>query len=396
MSENGYDGPPSWYELGKHEVFPDAHHDEVARYDFLTQLNNYLSSELLPGIKKSYDADVKPELEKAHGKEPTRHAVHAAMKKNKHFQVWSALRRNAMEMRQQAGREQVIRQWEALNQRVKAINGNSGQLILDETLEMPKYLTEVDTHCMPGNYQSEYTKEDTFVAASYDAGLFVTTQGLLGKLSDGGGAAIAKWFQAQHEQFKPLRILDIGCTLGHNTLPLAQHFPEAEVIAVDLAAPMLRYGHARAKSLDVNNVTFVQANGETLDYPDEHFDIIMTSLFLHELPRSAIETTFANIFRMLKPGGVTLHLEQPQYEGMDSYEQFIRDWDCYYNNEPFWSAMHDLDLNSLMAEKGFARDKMFQTEIIAVIDKDYYPKLSELCDEDYGRTPKWNAFGAWK
>ena len=40
-----------------------------------------------------------------------------------------------------------------------------------------------------------------------------------------------------------------------------------------------------------------------------------------------------------------LHLEQPQYsDDMPLYEQFIRDWDAFNNNEPFWSAMHALDL----------------------------------------------------
>ncbi len=55
---------------------------------------------------------------------------------------------------------------------------------------------------------------------------------MLGRLTDGGGKAIAKWVQDTYPEFKPKRILDIGCGLGHNTLPIALAYPEAEIIAI--------------------------------------------------------------------------------------------------------------------------------------------------------------------
>ena len=59
-------------------------------------------------------------------------------------------------------------------------------------------------------------------------------------------------------EFKPASILDCGCTVGHNTLPWAETFPEAQVTAIDVAAPVLRYAHARAESMDYR---FISSNG---------------------------------------------------------------------------------------------------------------------------------------
>ncbi len=233
-------------------------------------------------------------------------------------------------------------------------------------------------------------------AANYDAGLFVTTGGALGLYSDGGGVAVAEWIKANAPGFKPKRILDIGCGLGHNVLPIAQAFPKAEVIAIDVAAPMLRYGHARAQALGVKNVHFVQADGETADFGDESFDWIQTTMFLHETSHKAMPRLMRNIHRMLKPGGLMAHVEQPQYdETMDVFEQAMRDWDAFYNNEPYWTKMHEVDLDQAMVDAGFAREDCFVSPVFAVVDERIFPK-ADKGKEDYGRTPAWDLHGAWK
>jgi ubiquinone/menaquinone biosynthesis C-methylase UbiE len=184
-------------------------------------------------------------------------------------------------------------------------------------------------------------------------------------------------------------------------VPLAQAFPDAEVVAVDTAAPVLRYGHARARSLGVNNIVFRQADGEALPDADGSFDLVTTAMFWHETSHRALPRILREVQRVLAPGGLTLHLEQPQYDGMDPFEAFMRDWDAYNNNEPFWTRMHEIDLAALVSASGFPQDAYFETTMQAKVDRKLFPAPtgtagSAAAQEDYGRSPTWTAFGAAK
>src|SRR5690606_22124038 len=153
------------------------------------------------------------------------------------------------------------------------------------------------------------------------------------------GQALAQWLKEQHPALKPRRILDIGCTVGHNIVPVAQAFPDAEVVAIDVAAPMLRYAHARARALGVNNIVFRRVNGQAIGCPAGPFGLITPAMCGHEGTSKPMPRKLQKINRRLAQGGLAVQLEQPQYHGMDPYEQFILDWDASNNNEPFWSVM---------------------------------------------------------
>ncbi|MGY0618184.1 class I SAM-dependent methyltransferase [Lysobacter sp. A378] len=388
--------PPSWHHVGRHAVFPQAGHDDTARFDFLANMNGYLATRLSPKVRVAYDKRVKPAFEKSHDRPPaTRHEVRKAMSSDSTYQTWSALRRNTMEMRQQAGRGLVLRQLRPLVEKARELNQGSVNLQLDPTVKVPRYASAVDIHCMPGGYHTEVVADDISAGANYDAGIFATTGGMLGRYNDGGGQALAQWLKEEHPDFKPRRILDLGCTVGHNVVPLAQAFPEAEVIAVDVAAPMLRYAHARARSMGVDNLVFRQADAESLDYPDGHFDLISTAMFFHESSAKAMPRKLREIHRLLADGGLTANLEQPQYHGMDPYEQFVRDWDTYNNNEPFWGVMHEYDLRAMMAAAGFDDSRYLETSVRGVVDHSIFPEAASD-GEDYGRAALWTMFGAWK
>lgn len=251
---------------------------------------------------------------------------------------------------------------------------------------------------MPGSYHTEVVERDIAPGANYDAGIFVTTAGMLGRYSDGGGQAIVDWLAKSRPGWRPRRILDIGCTIGHNIVPLAQAFPEAEVLAIDTAAPVLRYAHARARSMGVHNISFRQASGEAVPVEDGAFDLVTTAMFWHETSNRAMPRILREVYRLLAPGGLTLHLEQPQYEGMDPFEAFMRDWDAYNNNEPFWTRMHEADLARLIAASGFPEGAYFETTMQAKVDRELFPAPvgRHSGQEDYGRTPTWTAFGATK
>jgi ubiquinone/menaquinone biosynthesis C-methylase UbiE len=393
------DIPPPYSMVGTHGVFPQATHDERARFNFLANLNKHVAGALGPGNKLAYEKRVLPAFIAAHGREPQdRHEVRKAMNQDPYHRFWSALKRNNMEMRQQNGRTIVLRQLDQLDEKARALSGNGEGLELNPDIAIPPYQRAVDIHCMPGSYHGEERPGDVSAGANYDCGIFVTTGGGLGALTDGAGQAIARWAKENKPGWKPRRILDIGSTVGHSVVPMAQAFPEAEIIAVDTAAPVLRYAHARAKSLGVNNIRFIQANAEALpQFPDGHFDWVQTTMFLHETSGKAMPRIINEGHRLLADGGLMLHLEQPQYTpDMPLFEQFMRDWDAFNNNEPFWTAMHAADVHDIMEEAGFPRSAQFEAKVRAVVDESIFPPSPDGEGEDFGRAAIWHGYGAWK
>lgn len=395
-----YDGPPDYRVVGRHGMYPDLSHDEIARFNFLAQMNRHLSTRVMPGVRDAFEARVEPAFRKSSGRPfKDRHEVRRALLKDPMFQWWSALRRATMEQRQQAGRWATLRQADSLNARAEKLTRGDKRLKLDPSLRVPRYVGAVDHHCMPGSYHTELTAGDVTGAANYDIGLFATTGGMLGRFNDGGGVAVAQWVKKNLPDFKPKRILDLGCGLGHNVLPIAAAFPKAEVVAVDVGAPMLRYGLARAKTMGVDNVAFVQGDVAALSaFADGSFDWIQSTMFLHETSFGALQKIFDETQRLLTPGGVVLHVEQPQYTAeMPLFEQAMRDWDAFYNNEPFWTKMHEVDLDAYMTRAGFAPGSLIHGGVAAVVDPDVFPEAAkDSKQEDYGRKAAWHVVGARK
>lgn len=394
-----FDIPPPISAATQHDLYPDTQHDERARMNFLSACYRVVASTIAPGNKQVYESQVLPKFVAEHGHKPqNRHQVRQAMNDNAFHNMWGAVRRNLMEIRQQTGRALVLRQISHLAERAEQLNHGSDNLKLNPAISIPPYVANVDHHCMPGSYYTELVPGDVSPAANYDAGFFVTTGGTIGGLCDGAGQAIAQWVKEKAPDFTPKRILDIGVAAGHSLVPIAQAFPETEIIAIDVSAPMLRYAHARAKSLGVNNIQFIQMSGEDLsEFADQSFDWVQTSIFLHELSTRSLPNILAEAFRVLKPQGLTLHLEQPQYHAeMPVFEQFMRDWDAYNNNEPFWTAMHGIDMQAALVESGFKDKDLFDAAMRGVVDTKLFPESRDGEEEEYGRSAIWHAYGAWR
>jgi hypothetical protein len=74
------------------------------------------------------------------------------------------------------------------------------------------------------------------------------------------------------------------------------------------------------------------------------------------------------------------------------FEQFMRDWDAYNNSEPFWTAMHGIDMELALVESGFNKAHLFHAQMQAVVA--HSKKTSLSASQDFGREPMWHAYGA--
>lgn len=125
---------------------------------------------------------------------------------------------------------------------------------------------------------------------------------------------------------------------------------------------MVRFAYARADSFG-KTVHFAQQNAERTDYPDQWFDPIVSHFTLHETSSRVIRNIMAECRRLLRPGGIALHLEVPPFGDKDPFDQYLTDRDTHYNAEPFVGTLHDIDLRKLMQDAGFGHNEVIMDKI---------------------------------
>jgi len=376
--------------------------DTAARQAFVSALRGYILNDLAGELRSAYISEVAPQFERGHGRPPeSEDEVHRAMISNTCFKFYSSIRYNAQEM---VWRSVIPHAEHTLPETCSKIEAHAGSaggtLSLDPTLELPRNVARLDVHLMPGGYAPD---ESPLAGAIYDQGLAVFAAGMMGHNLDDIGLSMAHYVKHRFPRLEPQRILDCGTTVGHNAVPWAQTFPQAEVHAIDVSAAVLRYGHGRAESLGFP-VHFHQMDATELRFPPEYFDVVFSSMFLHELPLRDIGRFFEQAHRVLRKGGLLLNMELPPNRELCAYDRFYLDWDCYYNLEPFYRGFRDQNPQDLVVAGGFRAADYLQ---FVVPQYSYMPE-SEFAAEvggtrrvsgDTGRLStgvQWFGFGAWK
>lgn len=358
------------FQQAQHPMLPEATHDEAARQEFTKSFKGFIQERLLPGLGQVYGARVAPAFEREHGRPPAdRRDIRSAMVKDLYFQTYAAANRVAQEILWESTILSVDRELVELNARAAELSaGTKAQLDIPDEFDTPRYVTALDIHCMPGGYATEVEESDVAAGVLYDRGVYLYAMGYMGPQNDDMGRSVCNYLKRNAPDFRPLRILDMGCTVGHSTLPYKELFPNAEVWGIDVARPQVRYAHARAAGLGLE-VNFAQMNAEETRFPDGHFDLIVSHILLHETSGKAMPKVFKECHRILAPGGMMIHADLPPFDLMDPFTQFILDNETWYNNEPFWGAMRDMDQFQLAEAAGFARsDARFDTAPMAVLE----------------------------
>lgn len=90
----------------------------------------------------------------------------------------------------------------------------------------------------------------------------------------------------------PRRILEIGTGTGSGAAALAERFPDAEVVAVDISPEMIERAQAKAA-----RVSFRVADAAKLPFPDGSFDLVT---------QNNVPVYFRELARVTRDGGAVL------------------------------------------------------------------------------------------
>jgi SAM-dependent methyltransferase len=342
----------------KHALLSRPTADELGRESFLAAMRRFLITDLYDGNQVAYERRQRPSFQKTHGRDPkTVREVKGLMESDPYYRAFSLLNRATQELLWDTVGESVERQLPDLIEAARHVPSAGGTLALDPTFELPDYARKVDIHVMPGSFHTEIAPDDIYAGAVYDRGVYIYAYGGLGEENAALGEGTIGCVKQRFPDLRPRRILDLGCGAGMSTLPLAKAYPGAELYAVDIAAPMLRYAHGRSEAMGVA-VHYSQQNAGHTNFEDGSFDLIVSNLLLHEIPQKLTKQIIAECHRLLAPGGVHIHNDMVGWPE-DPFQEFMAEWNGHHNNEPFERGSGTLDWVAACLDAGFAREDIF-------------------------------------
>jgi len=170
-------------------------------------------------------------------------------------------------------------------------------------------------------------------------------------------------------KIRPQRVLDLGCGTGQCIPNLMSRYKSAQVVALDIAAPMLV--QARRRGSWLRKPRCVCADAERLPLADASFDLVFSNLMLQWC--MDLDTVFSELQRVLRPGGLLLFTSL----GPDTLHELRDSWarvDGYSHVNSF-QDMHDV--GDALVRARFA-DPVMDVERLTVTYADVWQLMREL------------------
>ncbi len=149
------------------------------------------------------------------------------------------------------------------------------------------------------------------------------------------------WDRAQS-----LSILELGCGTGNLSLYIREIFPKAQLTLVDLSGEMLEHA---AQKLGSGHITLVNQGFMSLDFADNTFDLVVSSMALHHLLDSEKPELYTRIYRWLKPNGLFRCGDETLAVPAEAHALNLSQWESWARQ--CGATQADIDLWSEHAEK---------------------------------------------
>lgn len=170
-----------------------------------------------------------------------------------------------------------------------------------DPIVFPDFFNYTFVHFLPGGYLNGHTLRINFLGSN--------------KFTFLNESNIKLWYKKIYPDIRPTRILDIGTGPGFTAFALAEMYPDAEVIGVDMAAANIRFTRYWNTQRKLPNIQFYHANAEDLSaFESASFDLVAFTYILHEMPAVNARKIVKEMFRLLKAGGNIAGLDVPYDE----------------------------------------------------------------------------------
>ena len=221
----------------------------------------------------------------------------------------------------------------------------------DETLAegiqgmRPDYYLQ-NFHFQTGGWLSEDS------ARIYDNQVEILFKGTANVMRRQALVPLARFIQGKDQ--RKLHMVDIACGTGKFLGAAAKAFPRLNMTGVDLSETYL--GEAAKHLARRTRAGFVLANGEHLPFADNSVDVVSSIFLFHELPPKVRKIVAREIARVLKPGGIYIHLDSLQMGDTPAYDGLLDAFPHYFH-EPYHASYVREDLGKLFGSAGLEMRK---------------------------------------
>lgn len=337
-------------------------HDEAARQAFIGSLKAYANGPVEGKLGTLWQDQLLPQ-HAATGAAPPASRAEAAALLEPHplYRLWATLTFHSQNLMWDAVQRTTDR---TIDQQVAACRAAAtrpdrlGSMTLADRLLVKAPIATTEIHRQPGGYWRERRADDVEAALNYagTVDLYRNAKGMGtggAQGSDSIGQLVAAEARRRAPDLAPTRVLDMGCGTGEQTLAYRRCWPAADVHGIDVARPFIRYAHGFAQTRGVA-LHLHEMDAAATDFPDAHFDLITSIILFHETSRAAVDAIFRECWRLVRPGGLVLHLDVPyQPHRTPLVAQVTNHWQVRHNGEPFWTGFAELDIRAMLLDAGF-------------------------------------------
>jgi ubiquinone/menaquinone biosynthesis C-methylase UbiE len=198
------------------------------------------------------------------------------------------------------------------------------------------------------------------------------------------------------------RILDAGCGTGEASRRLAEAFPHASVLGVDIIDSSLERARRASAHLG-ERIHFEHRTIFGLGLPDAAFDLTVNRHVLQSIPHA--ERAIAELVRVTRPGGWVhliaedygmIHFPKRRFEGLDLWPEIPRRFGAASGTDLFIgrrapAILHALGLTSITVDYVVVDTLRVRRETFAAIWEAWRDGYVRVIAEHCGVTEEWVA-----
>lgn len=118
--------------------------------------------------------------------------------------------------------------------------------------------------------------------------------------------AICSLFDRQTPAIETTNILEIGCSFGGNILPIAMHYPKANILGLDLSAKQIAVGKTAIEAMGLKNIQLQHQDITTYQTPAKFFDYIICHGVFSWVPAAVQDAILRVVAEGLTDNGVAI------------------------------------------------------------------------------------------